>query len=65
MFKKNTGELEEQLRKVHPSDIREYQKANQEDLVTDKEGFLLYMNDKLKVPTFRFVTAISCLQKKR
>ena len=48
MFKKNTGELEEQLRKVHPSDIREYQKANQEDLVTDKEGFLLYMNDKLK-----------------
>ena len=39
MFKKNTGELEEQLRKVHPSDIREYQKANQEEMVIDKEGF--------------------------
>ena len=48
MFKKNTGELEEQLRKVHPSDIREYQKANQEEMVIDKEGFSAYMNDRLR-----------------
>lgn len=48
MFKKNTGELEEELRSVHPENAGTYLRNHQEDLVEERQGFRVYMKERMK-----------------
>lgn len=48
MFKKNTGELEEELRSVHPADAGDYLRNHSEDLVENRQEFGTYMKERMK-----------------
>lgn len=48
MYKKNTGELENKLKKVHPDNIADFLSENQEEIFSEDREFMKYMKVKLK-----------------